>query len=93
MSVRTKFHLKWSDFMGKTSIDWADWVDNPVWGCRNTCPYCYARQMARRIGKTEDQKAFVPTWMHGNYSKAFPDKPLFIFVNSMSDIAYWTDTR
>ncbi len=78
--------------MGKTNIDWADWVDNPVWGCRNNCPYCYARKMARRIGKTQDQKAFVPTWMHGNYSKAFPDKPLFIFVNSMSDIAYWKDT-
>lgn len=78
--------------MGKTNIDWADWVDNPVWGCRNTCPYCYARKMAWRIGKTEDQKSFVPTWMHSNYSKAFPDKPQFIFVNSMSDIAYWKDT-
>ena len=77
--------------MGKTNIDWADWVDNPVWGCRNTCPYCYARQMARRMGKTEDQKSFVPTWMHGNYTKAFPDKPQFIFVNSMSDIAFWED--
>ncbi len=78
--------------MGKTNIDWADWVDNPVWGCLNTCPYCYARQMARRMGKTEDQRSFVPTWMNRNYSKAYPDKPQFVFINSMSDIAFWKDT-
>ena len=78
--------------MGKTNIDWADWVDNPVWGCRNSCPYCYARQMARRMGKTPDQKSFTPAWMPGNYGKVFPDKPLFIFVNSMSDITFWKDT-
>ena len=78
--------------MGRTAIDWADWVDNPVWGCRNTCPYCYARKMAWRMGKTEDQKSFVPTWMNRNYSKAYPEKPQFVFVNSMSDIAFWKDT-
>ena len=80
--------------MGKTKIDWADMTSNNVWGCLQNppCPYCYARKIARRFGKTPDQKSFVPTWMHGNYSKEFPDKPLFIFVNSMSDIAYWKDT-
>ena len=76
----------------KTSISWCDMTANPVWGCLNTCPYCYARKIARRFGKTEDQKSFVPTWMNRNYSKAYPDKPQFVFVNSMSDIAFCKDT-
>ncbi len=80
------------DLMGKTNIDWADMTANPVWGCLNTCPFCYARKIARRFGKTEDQRSFVPTWMNRNYSKAYPEKPQFVFVNSMSDIAFWKDT-
>ncbi len=28
--------------MGKTKIEWCDLVLNPVWGCENQCPYCYA---------------------------------------------------
>ena len=76
----------------KTNISWCDMTANPVWGCLNTCPFCYARKIARRFGKTEDQKSFVPTWMNRNYSKAYPEKPQFVFVNSMSDIAFWKDT-
>lgn len=32
---------------------------------------------------------FKPTWLESNFNKSFPKKPKRIFVNSMSDIAYW----
>ena len=33
----------------KTKIDWCDSSWNPVTGCEHGCPYCYARDMARRF--------------------------------------------
>lgn len=77
--------------MSKTKIDWCDWVFNPVWGCLKNppCPYCYARRIARRFGKTENERAFIPTWKQKNFDKPFPKKPSRIFVNSMSDIMWW----
>ncbi len=71
--------------MNKTKIDWCDFTWNPVWGCLNHCPYCYARKMALRHG----DKEFKPRWMEANFNKSFPKKPSTIFVNSMSDIAFW----
>lgn len=40
--------------MENTKIDWADSSWNPVTGCFHDCPYCYARNIARRFsgGKT-----------------------------------------
>lgn len=35
--------------MGRSNIEWCDWVWNPVTGCRHGCPYCYARSIARRF--------------------------------------------
>jgi hypothetical protein len=32
---------------------------------------------------------FKPTFIESNFNKKFPKKPSRIFVNSMSDIAYW----
>ncbi len=69
----------------KTKIDWCDFTWNPVWGCRNNCPYCYARKLAKRFGDPE----FLPTWKQKNFDKPFPKKPSRIFVNSMSDVAFW----
>lgn len=34
----------------KTKIDWADATWNPVTGCYHDCPYCYARNIAKRFG-------------------------------------------
>ena len=34
-------------------------------------------------------KDFKPTWFESNYVRRFPQKPSVIFVNSMSDPAYW----
>ena len=71
--------------MQKTKIDWCDFSWNPVWGCNNNCSYCYARKMAYRFG----DKDFKPTWKEKNFQKPMPKKPSRIFVNSMSDIAFW----
>ena len=70
--------------MTKTKIDWCDYTWNPVWGCRNTCPYCYARKTAQRWCHN-----FAPHWMENNFNRVMPKKPSRIFVNSMSEIAYW----
>jgi len=35
-------------------------------------------------------KEFKPVFLYSNYDKPFPKKPSRIFVNSMSDIAFWT---
>jgi len=71
----------------KTKIEWADFSWNPVWGCWNQCPYCYARRLAKRFGES-----FEPHWKEKNYQRAFPKKPSRIFVNSMSEVAYWKDS-
>jgi protein gp37 len=74
--------------MGKTKIDWCDYTWNPVWGCLNKCEYCYARKINHRYKYIN--KDFKPTWIEKNYQKKYrKDKPVRIFVNSMSDIAFW----
>lgn len=35
--------------MNKTRIEWCDMTFNPVTGCLNSCPYCYARKSASRL--------------------------------------------
>ena len=40
--------------MNKTKIDWADSTWNPVTGCLHGCEYCYARGIANRFGKLEN---------------------------------------
>jgi len=88
-----------------TKIEWTDDTWNPVWGCLNNCKYCYARKIAKRFGQgiydkefinsmgmdeLEGLKTFKPTWIESNFKKKFPKKPKRIFVNSMSDINYWS---
>lgn len=75
--------------MAQTKIEWCDEVWNPVWGCHNHCPYCYAQGIARRFGKTPEQKDFTPTWIENNFNRKFRRDTQRIFVNSMSDVAYW----
>jgi DNA repair photolyase len=35
--------------ISRTKIDWCTHVWNPVWGCENNCPYCYARKISKRF--------------------------------------------
>ena len=39
----------------------------------------------------EKLRRFEPVFLHSNFDKPFPKKPSRIFVNSMSDIAFWKD--
>ncbi len=91
--------------MGKTKIGWCDEVWNSAWGCKHDCEYCYARKFAYRMSfndglmdhfKKADKnlnvkniRNFKPTWVESNFVKPFPKQPSRIFVNSMSDIAFW----
>ena len=75
--------------VAKTKIEWCDYTWNPVWGCRNGCPFCYAKRIAQRFGKKYGMTDFTkPIWIESNFNK-LPKKPSRIFVDSMSDIAYW----
>jgi len=72
----------------KTKIEWCDHTWNPVWGCKNSCPYCYARRLAKRFNKD-----FKPHFVEKNFNMQFSamDRIGRVFVNSMSDIAYWKE--
>lgn len=74
--------------MGKTSIEWADVVWNPVTGCTKVsqgCKHCFAETMAKRFWK--DRK-FTDVQMHQDRMLEPMDwqKPSRVFVNSMSDL-------
>jgi len=64
------------------TIRWADVSWNPVSGCRNNCPYCYARKIYRRFKK--------PFWPQIHYKRldepCKTEKPLRIFTCSVSDL-------
>jgi len=40
----------------RTKIDWCDATWNPVTGCLHGCEYCYARRIANRFGRNDDQE-------------------------------------
>ncbi|HPS31051.1 MAG TPA: DUF5131 family protein, partial [bacterium] len=66
--------------MSKTKIEWCDWTWNPVWGCLNNCPYCYARSIAKRFGKQIcGRDDFQPTWIEKNFQKPIPKNATHIF--------------
>ena len=73
--------------MKKTKIEWCDSTINPVVGCSRNCPYCYAKKINDRFHITPDfsKPVFFPERLKQFGSK----KPKSIFINSMSDIAYW----
>jgi len=54
----------------KTKIDWCDFTWNPVWGCENKCPYCYARKFAKRLAENMALKEANFIWGNGfnNYT-------------------------
>lgn len=73
--------------MKKTKIEWCDCTINPVVGCKNGCPYCYARRINDRfhIIPKWDEPQFFPDRLKAFESK----KPKSIFMDSMSDIEFW----
>jgi protein gp37 len=75
--------------INKTKIDWAEFTWNCVIGCKKnpSCEYCYAKKINNRFHYIK--KWNEPEWRERSFHKRFPRKPSRIFVNSMSDIAYW----
>jgi protein gp37 len=70
-----------------TKIEWCNMTWNPVMGCKTECPYCYAKKINDRFNYIKNWND--PEWRETGFNKKFPHKPSRIFVNSMSDIAYW----
>lgn len=69
------------------NIEWCDLTINAVVGCPRGCPYCYAKKINDRFHFIEDfskPKIFLERLKQINKIK---NKR--IFMNSMSDIAYW----
>lgn len=75
--------------MRKTKIDWCDSTINCVYGCPNGCKYCYGNAMNKRFHFCKDWK--VPEWKPEHLKDFYSKKPKKIFINSMSDIAYWKE--
>jgi protein gp37 len=73
--------------MNRTKIEWTDWTWNPVTGCLHGCPYCYARRIAARFGKTPEEKEYQPLFHPERLDKPLRvKKPSKIFVCSMADL-------
>jgi len=78
-----------------TSIEWAAWTWNPVTGCEHGCPYCYARDIAKRFYPQE--YGFTPTYHPNRLAAPLNTKPIAprfegdqghngVFVCSMADL-------
>lgn len=82
--------------MNRTKIEWTDYTWNPVTGCLNNCPYCYARKIATRFKGTKAwPKGFEPTFHEDRLIEPlFLKKPSKIFVCSMGELfGRWLEDR
>ena len=73
--------------MNKTKIEWCDSTINPVVGCPRGCPYCYARRMNDRFKWVDDFSK--PEFKKERLKALESKKGKAVFMNSVSDIAYW----
>ena len=75
--------------MKSTKIDWCDCTINPVVGCPRGCKYCYAERMNKRYGFVKDWKK--PEFKPERLKQLKNKTPKSIFMDSMSDIAFWKE--
>lgn len=54
-------------------IEWALWSVNPVTGCRHDCPYCYARDGAKRRYTTDFEPSIWPNRLNAPHITPFPE--------------------
>jgi len=67
---------------GPNGIGWSDYTFNPVTGCLNNCPYCYARRMAARF-----KLSFAPQFhVHKIWEPLKVKTPSKIFVCSCAEL-------
>jgi len=64
--------------MQKTKIEWADMTWNPVTGCFQDCPYCYAQRIANRFAGNDAGVNLGP----GYAPTAILEKPLSFITKS-----------
>lgn len=78
-----------------TSIEWAQWSWNPITGCKHDCPYCYARDIAKRytnVYKNGFEPSIWPARLQAPFN-TYPPKAAEndvsyknVFTGSMADI-------
>lgn len=75
--------------MNITKIEWTDYSWNPITGCNNGCPYCYAQRMALRLkGRSgyNKENPFRPTFHSQRLNQPLTKTiPSMIFTCSMGD--------
>lgn len=75
-----------------TSIDWAQWSWNPITGCKHDCPYCYARDIAKRFYPQGFDPSIYPCRFAAPQNTRVPQKAAEdtafknVFTGSMADI-------
>lgn len=74
------------------SIEWAQWSWNPLTGCKHDCPYCYARDIAKRFYPQGFEPSIYPCRFHAPGNTTVPAKAdedtayRNVFTGSMADI-------
>ncbi len=77
--------------MNKTKIEYVDFTWNPLVGCTQGCPYCFARRLAttRLVHLCKQCGEFVPHLHEERLDQPYSvRKPALIFADSMSD--WWS---
>jgi protein gp37 len=82
------------------AIDWAKWSWNPVTGCLHNCPYCYARDIAKRFYSQGFVPTFIPERLAAPGRMKVPSKAAEdvsyrnVFTCSMADLfGKWVPTE
>ena len=60
--------------MNRTKIEWTDFTWNPITGCLNSCPYCYARKIAKRFPNIFPN-GFKPTFHEDRLAEPYEEVP------------------
>lgn len=74
------------------SIEWAQWSWNPVTGCKHDCPYCYARDIAKRFYPQDFVPSIISERLTAPRHTKVPEKAESdvafknVFVCSMADL-------
>jgi len=79
--------------MKQTKIEWCDTTINPVVGCPRGCEYCYARRMNGRKLPWSISDFSKPEFRPYALKALKSKKPKSIFMNSMSDIEFWSNEQ